>query len=107
MRRRRGVVAQTVARQFEVVDFIDDVRSVQLRVLVGRVVFVDIERDGLRDALGKVRERPVLEREILAPRRRICRGVIVLYEGPRPTDEIEAHQFPPVVGVFALLERGE
>ena len=101
-RRRRDVVAEAVAGQFEGVNVGDDVVGKEAGVLL-----IDIEGRGAGHAHREVGAASVLEGEIFAPVFRVGLGVVLLDKAAGATDEVKAHQFAPVVGMLGLFEGGE
>lgn len=75
--------------------------------MVSRVVLVNPKLHRLGDAIREVGARAILEGEEPSARGLVGGGIVVLNEAPRPADHVEPHQFAPVVGVIALLERGK
>ena len=100
------VVPQSVARQLEVVDGVDDRVGIEKRVLVAGVAVVDLEPNRFRRPPGEIRSGAVGERQKLAARLVLLR-VVFLDEAPGAADQEQPHQLAPVVGVLAFLEGGE
>lgn len=104
MRRGRHVVPQTISGKVERIDGIHHVVGIEPGVLIGEVRLVNRERDGLGQALGKVRPTAIFKGQVLAPVGGVRVGVIVLNEAARAAHHVQAHQLPPVIGMLALLE---
>ena len=106
-RGRRDVIPQSVAREIELVDGLDDILAVEATVLVVFIAFIDAELEGLGDARREVGAASVLEgQELLFPFG-IILGIVVLDETACAPYKEKAHEFTPVVGVFTALKGGE
>ena len=104
---RSYVVPQAVAREIKIVDRIYHVLGIEPRILVTRIQVVDPKFDSLGNAGWKVRPFPILKGKKLPTILWIGLGVVVLDEASGPADQIEAHEFTPIIGIFALFKTGE
>ena len=98
------VVAQSVARQRQIVHRLDHIVGEQPGVGVIGILVADLELHGPGRARREVGARTILELQILAIPDGIALGVILLDEAARAAHEIQPHQLPPIVGVRAFLE---
>ena len=104
MWRRGYVIPESISRQGQTVDRIHDFVGVQPSVGVVWVFIIELKFNRLWDSIREVEPFTTVKRQVLATSVLIRLRVIFLDEPTCSTDEIEPHQFAPIVGIRALFK---
>src|SRR5262245_4361014 len=104
MRRRGYVISEPISREVQCVDGRDDIVTIEASILVSEVAVVNAKFRGLSHAFRKEGTSAIFEYEEFAPGGRVRACIVFLNEASGAANHVEAHQFPPIIGIFAFFE---